>query len=62
MNVRLIFIKVFLDYFFIQLLNQYVNILNLITFKNKLIIIRSFEFSRILITLKRYFEITNYFK
>ena len=62
MNIHLTPIKAFLEYFFIQLLSQHVDILNLITFENKLIIIRNFEFSRTLIVLKHYLELTNYFK
>ena len=62
MNIHLIFVKAFFGYPFIQLLNQYVNILNLIIFEDKFVVIRNFEFPRILITLKRYFGMINYFK
>ena len=62
MNIHLVPVKAFLEYPFIQLLNQHVDVLNLITFKDKFVVIRNLEFSRILIILKRYFEMINYFK
>ena len=61
-NIYLIPIKAFLRYSFVQLLKQYIDVLKLITAENKLTIIRNFEFPRILITLNRYFDLTDYFK
>ena len=62
MNIHLIPIKAFFRYFFIQLLSQHIDVLNLIIFEDKLTIIRNFEFSHILTILKHYLELINYFK
>ena len=62
MNIHLTSIKAFLEYLSVQLLDQYIDVLKLIILENKLIVIRNLEFSRILITLKRYLEIIDYFK
>ena len=43
-----------------QLLNQHVDVLNLITAETKLAVITNFEFSQILTQLKRYLEMTDY--
>ena len=53
--------KSFLDYLTVQLLNQYVNTLELATAEDKLAVIINIEFSHTLFTLKKYLEILTTF-
>ena len=62
MNIYLNFIKAFLNYSLMYLLNQYIDILKLNTVENKLIAIQNLKFPRILTNLKRYLDITSYSK
>lgn len=54
-NIYFFFIKFFLNYLSVQLLNQQVNIFSLITAEVKLTVIQNLQFLLILIRLKHYF-------
>jgi hypothetical protein len=55
-------LKIFLEYQSVILLEQRVNVLELIIVEKKLKTIALLKFSKNLIALKRYFELTDYFK
>ena len=52
--------KSFLDYLTVQLLNQCVDVLELITAEDKLVIIINIEFPHTLFTLKKYLRMISY--
>ena len=62
MNIHLLLRKSFFDYSFVQLLNQKIDALKLITTKKKLIVIANLFFSRTLAQLKKYFDFIEYLK
>ena len=62
MNIHLSPQKSFLDYSFVQLLNQKIDVLELITAKEKFIVIINFFFSRILVQLKKYLDLIEYLR
>ena len=61
-NIHLSSQKSFLDYSFVQLLNQKIDILKLTTTKKKLIVITNFFFSRTLVQLKKYLNFIKYLR
>ena len=60
MNIYLSSRKSFFDYSFVQLLNQKVDVLKLITAEEKFIIIANFFFSKTLVQLKKYLNLIEY--
>ena len=58
MSIYIKFIKIFIDYLFIKLLNKYVNFINLITFKEKVYIINIFILFNTLRLLETYLNLT----
>ena len=61
-NINLNFIKIFLDYFEITLLNQRMNAFDLSTTKSKLKILTSLTMSETFAKLKTYFELIDYIR
>ena len=62
MNIHLSSRKSFLNYSFVQLLNQKVDVLKLATAEKKLIIIINFFFLRTLAQLKKYLNFIEYLR
>ena len=62
MNIHLLSRKSFLDYSFIQLLNQKVDVLKLTTAEKKFIVIANLFFSRTLAQLKKYLDFIEYLR
>ena len=60
MNIHVSSRKSFLNYSFVQLLNQKINVLKLTTTKEKFIIIINLFFSKILAQLKKYLDFIKY--
>lgn len=59
-NIYLISRKLFFDYFFIHLLNQKINILDLIIIINKFVIIVNLTFLKILKQFEKYLRLIEY--
>ena len=62
MNIHLSPRKSFFDYSFVQLLNQKVDVLKLITAEKKLIVIANLFFSKTLAQLKKYLDFIKYLR
>ena len=60
MNIHLVFHKSFLEYLFVHLLSQKMNVLNMIMMTDKLIIIINLKFSCTFVQLKKYLDLTEY--
>ena len=62
MNIHLSSRKSFLDYSFVQLLNQKIDALELTTTKEKFIVIINLFFLRILVQLEKYLDLIEYLR
>ena len=62
MNIYLLSRKSFLDYSFVQLLNQKIDVLKLATAEEKLIVIANFFFSKTLAQLEKYLDFIEYLR
>ena len=62
MNIHLLSRKSFLGYFFVQLLNQKIDILKLTTIEEKFIVITNLFFSRTLAQFEKYLEFIEYLR
>ena len=61
-NIFVKIIKIFVDYFSVQLLNQKINFFDLITIENKFKIIIKFKFSNIFHQLETYFDFIDWLR